>query len=261
MSSGISGISGTIQDIVDISNVAVYSKTAQFAGKHFIFDPKGDHEEVEPAYEDTRPRLPCVQVLDVESILCWAGLVSKSDPEKPGVVQLGRAGTTIGFWPATDDPRAGARDRCTKDFYGDFLPSERWLPVDDFMLWVDKIRPGMGEDAGDLLDAALKGITGSKSEVVEVEIDGATINAKVQSGTRVEGKAQLPKRIKSKVPFGDPAFTTECSFVLGVRIGAGKGLEFRAVHDTNDGSFERWIGWAKAHLASLPDGWTVLVTA
>lgn len=223
---------------------------------YLVDELTGDLKEVEPRREDESPRLVLVgDLLDVASLIEWARTTGADD----GEVRLSRAGPTVAACPRRTEPHQ-KRDHAQRGFFADYLPDGKWSDLETFQLWLDRIRPGMDEKTLDLVDIAFGSVSATSTQVVELEVDGATIQASVKSGEKVTGKRTLPRLITSTVPFGDPAFRYAVRFVVGVRIADGK-VQFRAVHDPNDGAFEAWLEWGAAQLrAGLPEGWVILTT-
>lgn len=222
---------------------------------YLVDELNGAVTEVEPRREDEDPRLTTAKLLDLASLMEWA----RSTGAKDGEVQLSRSGVTQALTPRRVAPHQ-KRDVIARDFFADYLPNGQWADLETFQLWLDRIRPGMDEKTLDLVDIAFGSVSATSTQVVELEVDGATIQASVKSGEKVTGKRTLPRLITSTVPFGDPAFRYAVRFVVGVRIADGK-VQFRAVHDPNDGAFEAWLEWGAGQLrAGLPEGWVILTT-
>lgn len=222
---------------------------------YLVDELTGDIKEVEPRREDEAPRLAAVMMLDLASLIEWARTTGSND----GEVRLSRAETTGAVTPRRVAPHE-KRDVASREFFADYLPDGKWSDLETFQLWLDRIRPGLDPKTLDLVDIAFGSVSATSTQVVELSVDGAVINADVKAGDKVTGKRQLPRFIVSTVPFGDPAFRFPVRFGVGVRIADGK-IQFRAHHDPNDGAFEAWLDWGAAQLrAGLPEGWVILTT-
>lgn len=221
---------------------------------YLLDEHTGVVSEVEPRRDDETPRLVEVKVLDLASLIKWAHSTGATD----GEVRLSRAGTTVGSTPRRAAPHE-KRDLAGRDFFSDYLPSGQWCDLETFQLWLDRVRPGMDAKTLDVVDIAFGAVSATSTQVVELEVDGATIHAQVKAGEKVTGRRTLPRLVTSTVPFGDPAFRYPVRFVVGVRIADGK-VQFRAHHDPNDGAYEAWLEWGTAALEGLPQGWVVLTT-
>lgn len=222
---------------------------------YLLDEQEGTVQEVDPRREDEAPRLVEVKLLDLESLIDWTIATGAFD----GEVRLSRAGTTTAITPRRTAPHE-KRDLAGRDFFADYMPTGQWADLETFQIWLDRVRPGMDEKTLDLVDLAFGSVSATSTQVVELEVEGATIHAQVKAGEKVTGKRTLPRLITSTVPFGDPAFRFPVRFVVGVRIADGK-VQFRAHHDPNDGAFEAWLAWGTQQLKTrLPEGWVVLTT-
>jgi len=222
---------------------------------YLVNQESGAVVEVEPRREDTAPHLEDVKVVYIRSVIDWASAFGGA----AGEVRLSRKGESTAVAPRFKLAHE-RREAIAKPFFSEFLPTGEWCGLEVFLGWLDRIRPGMTEEGRELVDVAFGAVSATSSQVVELSVDGAIINVDVRSGDKVVGKRQLPRTIKSSVPFGDPAHVYECRFIVSARIKDGT-VAFRAVHDPNDGAYDSWVAWAESQLrAALPEGWVVLIT-
>lgn len=250
-------MAATIKEVAEMAKAErVRFREIKLRDRVYLLDEhEGTVQEVEPRREDEAPRLVAVRLLNLDSLIKWALTTGASD----GEVRLSRGGVTEAVTPRRVAPHE-RRDGASREFFADYLPSGQWSDLETFQLWLDRVRPGMDEKTLDLVDIAFGSVSATSTQVVELSVDGAVINADVKAGDKIAGKRQLPRFIVSTVPFGDPAFRFPVRFGVGVRLADGK-VQFRAHHDPNDGAFEAWLVWAQAELkAGLPEGWVVLTT-
>lgn len=248
-------IPGTIQSAVELAD----KKKARVGAlavrdRVFLVDQEtGATSEIEPRREDESPRLERVKLLDLFSLIEWCAEF------EAGEIRLSRSGESVAVTPRAVAPHE-KRDQVSKEFFGDFLPSGEWQPLEKFQFWLDRVRPGMDPQTLELVDVSFGGVSASSIQVVELQVTGAFVNAEVKANEKVGGSRPIPRKIRSRVPFGDPAFTYEVGFVLSVRLNAGK-LEFAAHHDINDGAFDAYLAWAREKLAAnVSPSWVVLTT-
>ena len=251
-------IPGTIQSAVDLADKKkARMKTIQARDRVYLVDEhSGSWTEIEPRREDESPRLAPVRVLSLSSLIEWCETFGTD-----GEIHLSRSGETQAHTPRAVAPHE-KRDILKKEFFDDFLPSGEWHPLEKFQLWLDRVRPGMDEQTRELVDVSFGGVSATSIQVVELQVAGAFVNAEVKAGEKVSGSRQIPRKISSRVPFGDPDFKYQVGFVLAVRLNGGK-IEFAAQHDINDGAHDAYVAWARQCLIEsllFPNGWVVLTT-
>lgn len=223
---------------------------------YLVDQSTGTALEIEPRLEDIAAHIGGVDVVTLRSVVDWAAAFS---PDVKGEVRIGRKDKSMALAPRLIRGHE-KRETATKAFFSDFMPPPDWVSLDAFQSWLDRVRPGMTTEQRELIDAAFGAVSATSAQVVELQVDGAVIQAEVRIGEKVTGKRPLPRHLVSVVPFGDPEFKYLCRFILSARIQNGAIL-FRAAHDPNDGAHEAWVLWADTLLrASLPAGWIVLVT-
>jgi len=230
--------------------------------RKFILDHvSGEQREIFPRFEDVAPHSLPVKVGTLAAMLAWAQSWGfEADQDGPhGEVRVSRTATTEAFTPRQAEPHE-KRETASKDFYARFMPPPTWLDFEQLRAWLDMVWSGIDPEAQEVLDVCLGTVIGTDETLVEMKIDGGAITARIKNGQGVSTSRQVPRRIKVTMPFGDPDFRTDVSFILTAKASGGV-PSFSLRHDLLDGAHDRYLAWAtSAAKAVLGDAWLVLDT-
>ncbi|HBU29880.1 MAG TPA: hypothetical protein DEB56_10050 [Thiobacillus sp.] len=220
-------------------------------GREYLYN---DEKQGYTPVEDCRDHAPSLTLLDCASLIDWCKAVAA-----PGLVTIGRKDNTVAaspFWRAAHIPRDGT----VKSFFLGYMPGERFdatLSYEDMLAWCDLLGERLID--ADKIEAALKTVASVGGASVKAEQDGAIIRFRGETEAGVKLAAVLSKRIKARVPFGDPACAIDVEWSLQVTVGKDGAVSFRLRHLISDGAFDEYTHWMRAQLAMLPEGWLVVV--
>lgn len=238
--------------VADLAGMAAQKDrptTLESNGRTYIRQADGGYGEVGLLVVDGDMHLPSAILLDVGSVITWAKGCAGAD----GEVHLSRTGLSKAYSPRRIDA-FHERDRANKPFYAAFLPLQT-MTYRGFRDWLDSLGDGLVER--DKIEEALASISTFRSDEVTVRMTGSVLQVK-EKGGNVTSLA-LDRYIKAEIPFGDPGFSTEVTFMI--TADARNGLSFHAVVLPVTGAYDKWLAWAKERLeAELPEGWVVLAT-
>lgn len=221
-------------------------------GSHFILDDDGDYSRVRLDPEDGGERTPPADVLDIASIIAWAQASDTPD----GEVQLSRMGVSDAFCPRLAD-QWHDRDKASKRFFAEFLPSPTPYSYPGFRGWLDSLGDGLRDR--EKIEEALASASTFSTDEVKVRMTGAVIQVAAKGGQ--ETSLALQRHITAVIPFGDPDFKTEVTFLLTASPAPGGGLKFDVETLAITGAYDAWLDWAHARLSeALPAGWIVIRT-
>ncbi len=220
-------------------------------GRSFILDEDGRYSQVSKHVDDLKDHTTPATVLDIDSIIAWA-LDSKFED---GEVHLSRRHISDAYSPRRVDAWH-SRDNACKPFFAEFLPTARYS-YPEFRGWLDSLGGGLKDR--EKIEEALASASTFSTDEVKVRMTGAVIQVAAKGGT--ETSLALQRHITAVIPFGDPDFKTEVTFLLTASPAPGGGLRFEVETMAITGAYDAWLSWAHARLSeALPAGWIVIRT-
>ncbi|MFH1568503.1 MAG: hypothetical protein ABIL09_10950 [Gemmatimonadota bacterium] len=244
-----------------------YPPTIQVAERHYLRQPNPNtdspeeylyqevvpDERFDPRVLGLAPRLQHVShILNIQSLLRW----TMGCPDSDGQILLSRRDDTEATSPRLA-PKNGVRNTARKMFFRDYLPPAGVMGYVSFLSWIDRL--------GDRLQH-YEEIHQAMAQASVMVDSGATLRQtgaviQFQAESKQQVSAPIPRRLSARIPFGDPGFETDVSWLLSASADK-KGSDIRVVAELlGQAAQEAYAAWALARLDdALPQGWVVLVT-
>lgn len=197
-------------------------------------------------------------VMDLASLQQWCRRADVC-PE-PGIIHVSHRAAT----KAQNGPLRGRKafEWCHRPFYGAFLPPDK-AHAEGWLMWWDRISHGVSPELVQRVNAAVTSISATSAKSLTINQSGAAVQVTVNSENGVKTAAPLPKRFVARIPFGDPAFTTEVCFVLRLSTRNDEVVFETSIDEHFEGTdpYGKHAAWACEQLQPLAaEGWTVLRT-
>jgi hypothetical protein len=242
----------TIQAIAQQAAIGSRDPHMVVDGTHYIYDDaKGSYvlqADVWRHYEFGSP-----VVLTVHSLLEWCRTVA--DHGDKGVVVLSRRNTSYAQAPAWILP-AGRRFKATMNFFSDYMPPAHALDPHTFRGWLDQLGEGLKDREAVL--AEVNSLVASSGKTLKVRMTGAVVQVVGEDKSDVQGT--MRRTVHATIPFGDPTFRADVSFLVDATCDKNHGLQLKAEHLKIDSAHDAWLEYARETAQDLlPDGWTLLL--
>lgn len=218
-------------------------------GQHLVRGAGGDYKPVIYMEVDKAEHLTRAQVLDLTSLLAWANGCAD------GELHISRRGISHARSPRRTNLWT-KQDIASKDWFDEYLPTPRLMSYLEFRSWVDSLGEGLEDHEG--IVEELQMISATSGKTARVRMSGAVVSFLGESKNEVIGRVR--RRYRAAIPFGDPAFTAEVTFLISCVVQNGE-VAFSAEHQTLDKAHDAYLAWAEAKAReALPEGWILLVT-
>jgi len=241
------------ESVVKVAQEAAGPKPDQVEvnGRHFIRQPNGRYDPVDHHRVDEDEYTATTRVVDLSSMLRWANAFEVLN----GELHVSRSGSSAALSPRFVDAWHH-RNSISKPFFNAYLPPTDPMGYLKFRAWVDLLGDGLQEREG--IEAELGSLSAASGRASKIRMTGGVIQVRGEHKEEIIGG--LRRRFVATIPFGDPDFTTDVTFLVSCQTDTSARLYFTAQHLELDSALDRYLAWAKERAeAELPDNWLCLL--